>query len=340
MTTYKDAGVDIEQGDKCSGIAYSAAKRTFSSRKGMIGEPIILEGGFTGALDMGDYYLVQNDDGVGTKMAIAQAMNKYDTLGYDLLAMVADDAACVGAETISVSNTIDIKKIDEKVITEMMDGLSKACQEHKIVIPGGEIAELSDTMATGYIWNATAIGVVKKNKFIKGDKVKEGDLVIGLRAHTFRSNGFTLVRYILSEKFGPDWVSKPYGDGKTWGDVTLVPSKIYHSFILDLHGRFNEDPKVEVKGVAHITGGGIPGNVIRIVKGAVLDNLPAPYEPMLRLQEMGHVSDEEVYKTWNMGVGMVIICNEFEKVMEIAKKHGVEAQIIGKVEGTGILMKN
>lgn len=339
MATYKEAGVDIEQGDKCSALAYAAAKSTFSGRRGMIGEPVVLEGGFTGAMDMGDFYLVQNDDGVGTKIAIAEALGKFDTMGYDLLAMVADDAACVGAETISISNTIDAKKVDENVIGPLMAGLAKACQEHKVVIPGGEIAELSDAL-NGNVWNATAIGVVKKDKFIKGDNVKEGDTIIGLRSHMFRSNGFTLVRHILREKFGPDWVHEPYGDGKTWGEITLTPSKIYSSFILDLHGRFDEPAKVELKAVVHITGGGIPGNVKRVVKGAVLDNLPRPHEPMLKLKEFGHVSDEEVYKTWNMGVGMVLVCNEFEKVSEIAKKHGVEAQIVGRVEGDKILMKN
>ena len=106
MATYEESGVNIDLGDKCSAIAYAAAKRTFPGRKGMIGEPLINEGGFSGALDMGDYYLVQNDDGVGTKIAVAEMMGKYDTMGYDLVAMVADDAVCLGAETISITNTL------------------------------------------------------------------------------------------------------------------------------------------------------------------------------------------------------------------------------------------
>jgi phosphoribosylformylglycinamidine cyclo-ligase len=335
MATYKDAGVDIEKGDKCSSLAYAAAKATFPGRKGMIGEPVVIEGGFTGALDMGDFYLVQNDDGVGTKITIAEALGKYDTLGYDLLAMVADDAACVGAEVISISNTIDVKNVDENVIGPLTQGLSKACLEQKVVIPGGEIAELSD-MVNGHTWNATAVGVVKKNKFITGANVAEGDTLIGLRSNMFRSNGFTLVRHILKEKFGPDWANAPYGDGKSWGEVTLTPSKIYHGFIMDLHGRFEEQPKVDLKAVIHITGGGLPGNLSRVLKGATLDNLIEPHEPMLKLMEMGGVSKEEAYRTWNMGVGMVLVCNEVDKVLEVAEKHDIFAQVIGKVGGSGI----
>lgn len=335
MTTYKEAGVDIEAGDDCSRIAYSYAKKTFAGRKGMIGEPVVIEGGFTGALDMGDFYLVQNDDGVGTKMLIAEATGRYETLGYDLLAMVADDAACVGAETISVSNTIDVDKVDAVKIESLMKGLSKAAHEQKIVIPGGEIAELNE-MVNGYTWNATAVGIVKKSKFITGESVSEGDTLIGLRSAGFRSNGFTLVRHILKNRFGDRWFDEDYGDGRTWGEVVLTPSKIYHGFIMDLHGRFDEDPKVDLKAVVHITGGGLPGNLKRVIKGCVLDNLYKPHDMMLKLQEFGGVSDEEAYRCWNMGVGMVLVCNEVDKVLEIAGRHNVEAQVIGRVTGNEI----
>ena len=199
MATYKDSGVDIDLGDKCSALAYQAAKNTFPGRKGMIGEPLIDEGGFSGALDMGDYYLVQNDDGVGTKIRIAEKIDKYDTLGYDLIAMVADDAACIGAETMSITNTLDVDKLDEQKVAGLMKGLEKAALEHKIVVPGGEIAELGNSV-NGYIWNSTAIGIVEKNKLITGQNIQEGDKIIGLRSAGLRSNGFSLIRYILKEK--------------------------------------------------------------------------------------------------------------------------------------------
>lgn len=334
MATYEESGVDMNLGDKCSGIAYNAAKGTFPGRKGMIGEPVLDEGGFTGTLDMGDYFLVQNDDGVGTKIQIAEKMNKFDTLGYDLVAMVADDAACIGAETMTVSNTIDAKKLDEKTITAMMIGLKSACLENKIVVPGGEIAELGN-LVNGYLWNATAVGIVEKSKLITGEKIKAGDKLIGFHSPGFRSNGFSLVRHILNNKFGENWVNEKFDDARTWGEVTLTPSKIYSSAILEMHGRYKMPATVELKGVCHITGGGIPGNLPRILKrtelGAKLTNLPAPNPEMQKLMELGNVSRSEAYETWNMGVGMIIVCNEVEKVQAVCQKHGITMWVIGEV---------
>jgi len=334
MTTYKDAGVDIEKGDKCSAIAYQAAKNTFIGRKGMIGEPVIDEGGFSGALDMGDYFLVQNDDGIGTKMLIAEKINKLDTMGTDLIAMVADDAVCIGAETISITNTLDVNKVDEEKITALMSGLETTALKHKIVIPGGEIAELGE-MVNGYVWNATAVGIVAKDRIINGKNIKEGDHILGLKSAGFRSNGFSLVRHILKEKFGSDWYHEKYDAAMTWGEAVLAPSKIYTSLVLDLHGRYKEDSKAVLKGVAHITGGGIPGNINRVLKasglGADIKNLPEPHPTMQKLIELGGIALEEAYKTWNMGVGMIIISNDLENIEETCKAHEIEMLNLGQV---------
>lgn len=334
MATYEESGVNIDLGDKCSEIAYGAAKATFPGRKGMIGEPVIDNGGFSGLLDMGDYYLVQNDDGVGTKILIAEMINKYGTLGYDLVAMVADDAVCVGAETISVSNTLDVDKLDEEKVANMMEGLKKAALEQKIVVPGGEIAELGN-MVNGYTWNATAIGVVEKHKLITGKTIVPGDKIIGLISEGFRSNGLSLVRFILKEKFGPHWGFEMFDEYKTWGEMTLTPCQIYSSAVLEMHGRYKQEAKLELKGVVNITGGGIPGNLPRVLKktglGAKLNNLPDPAPMMSKIMEMGDVSREEAYRTWNMGVGMILISNDVEKVAEICEKYGVKSQVIGEV---------
>lgn len=341
MATYEEAGVNIDLGDKCSAIAYQAAKNTFAGRKGMIGEPLIDDGGFSGALDMGDYYLVQNDDGIGTKMIISEKIEKYDTMGYDLVAMVADDAACIGAETISLSNTLDVNKVDEKKIAALMAGLEKACLEHKIVVPGGEIAELGE-MVNGYVWNSTAIGIVGKDKIIKGDNIQEGDKIIGLRSDGLRSNGFSLVRYILKEAFGEDWYHEKYDDSKNWGEAVLTPSKIYSSAILEMHGRYKEEAKAELKGVVHVTGGGIPGNITRVLKksglGAKLDNLPEPHEVIKKLMELGNVAKEEAYKTWNMGIGMILISNDVDKIGAICESHRIKMDVIGEVKAGEIEM--
>lgn len=334
MATYKQSGVDIDLGDKCSRIAYDFAKKTFTGRKGRIGEPVIEDGGFTGMMDMGDYYLVQNDDGVGTKMAVAEKIKKFDTLGYDLVAMVADDAACVGAECISVSNTIDVNKLDEKIVTELMSGLEKAASENNIICPGGEIAELGNAL-NGWVWNATALGIVEKNKVIRADNVKPGDKIIGLDSNGFRSNGLSLVRFVLKEKFGDDWAFEKYDDMKNWGEAVLVPSIIYSSLIMDLHGRYKEKGVAEVKGVVNVTGGGIPGNIVRILKkshvGAKLHSLPEIPDMMKKLIEYGKVPMEDAYRTWNMGIGMILISNDIDKVEEICKKRGVRMYVIGEV---------
>lgn len=338
MATYKESGVDIEMGDKCSAIAYQAAKNTFIGRKGMIGEPVIDEGGFAGAMDMGDYYLIQNDDGIGTKMMIAEQIEKYDTMGTDLVAMVADDAICVGAETISITNTLDVNKVDEHKIRALMAGLEEAALKHKIVIPGGEIAELGE-MVNGYVWNSTAVGIVAKNKLITCKNIKVGDKIIGLRSIGFRSNGFSLVRHILKTAFGENWAHEKYDTEMTWGQAVLTPSKIYSSAVLEMHGRYGEEAKVEIKGIAHITGGGIAGNLSRALKhsglGANLDNLPAPHPAMLKLIEIGNVDKEEAYHTWNMGVGMILISNDVDQIIEICKKHDIMAQQIGDVTDDG-----
>ncbi|MBN2096258.1 phosphoribosylformylglycinamidine cyclo-ligase [Candidatus Peregrinibacteria bacterium] len=338
MTTYKDSGVDIELGDACSKLAYEAAKGTFPGRKGMIGEPVIEEGGFTGMMDMGDFYLIQNDDGVGTKIEVAEKMRKFDTLGYDLIAMVADDGICVGAEVFSVTNTLDAPKLDREMVEGLMAGLKRAALEQKIVVPGGELAELGDALK-GAVWNATAVGLVEKNKVITGADIQEGDVVLAFKSAGIRSNGMSLARYILKEKFGKNWVHQDF-DGRPWGEVILTPSKIYHRAVLNLIGGYKQERKFNIKGLVHNTGGGIKGNLPRLLKkkglGADLTDLPQPHKFMKKLQELGNVSDEEAYKTWNMGVGMMAVVDpsDADKILEALKGEGVEAVVAGKVTGS------
>jgi phosphoribosylformylglycinamidine cyclo-ligase len=340
MATYKDSGVDIKLGDHCSKIAYEIAKTTFTGRKGLIGEPVLDEEGFTGMLDLGEFYLIQNDDGVGTKIEVAEKMHKFDTIGYDLLAMVADDGICIGAEIISITNTLDIPQLDKKMVTELMQGLQKAALEQKIVIPGGELAELGN-MLNGPIWNATAVGIIEKNKIITRENIQENDTIIALKSDGIRSNGLSLARMILKKKFGENWVQENYGNGKTWGEIILTPSKIYHRALLNLLGGYKEERKFNIKGIVHNTGGGIKGNLPRVLKkkglGAELMNLPEPHEFMRKLQEIGNVSDEEAYKTWNMGVGMMLIINpsDTDTILIALKNEGIAGQVVGKVINGG-----
>ncbi len=336
---YADSGVNIVKGDDASKRAYKNAKTTFSSRKGMIGEPFELEGGFSGALDFGDFLLVQNDDGVGTKSEIAERMNKYDTIGEDLLCTVADDAICVGAETVSITNTLDVPIVDPDVIEIMTASLANACSREKIVIPGGEIAEVGDA-CNKMVWNSTAVGVVKKDKFISGKDVKVGQKIIGLRGRVLRSNGISLARKICEVNFGDDWHNTEWKNGITWGGILLTPCKIFHRLVLEnVIGGFDADRPFNVSGIVHITGGGIPGNVPRIFNdkslGAKFDNLHEPHEAIAQLRTLGNVSEEECYKTWNCGTALMIFCNS-EDAEEICKKLNsadseIDAKIVGEV---------
>ncbi|PIR53152.1 phosphoribosylformylglycinamidine cyclo-ligase [Candidatus Peregrinibacteria bacterium CG10_big_fil_rev_8_21_14_0_10_49_10] len=336
MTTYKDSGVNVASGDAASKAAYTHAAATFASRKGMVGEPVLEEDGYAGFLDMGDYALVMSDDSTGTKIDLADHMKKFDTLGYDLLAMVADDVVCTGAEVVAVSNCLDVPKVDEHMVDALLSGLSKACTEQKIVIPAGEIAEVPGAVNRG-VWSATALGVVQKEKIIKPETIEVGDVVIALQSHVARSNGFSLIRKILSDAFGEDWHNKEWKQGMSWGEVMLSPSIVYHSAILSLTGRYGEERNVNVKGIAHITGGGIPSKFRRILRksglGARLTDLWPPHEALRDLIALGEVPIEEAYRTWNMGNGMLLVVapKDVDASISALKNEGIEAKKAGEI---------
>ncbi|MFH1375935.1 MAG: AIR synthase-related protein [Patescibacteria group bacterium] len=336
---YAQAGVDIAAGDAASKIAAGFAQTTFAGRKGRIGKPVKLSGGFAGALDFGGFLITACDDTVGTKISVAEATGKFETLGYDLLAMVADDAVCLGAEVVAVSNTIECPRVQPQKIKALLKGLARACREQKIVIPGGEIAEIGKSI-NEYAWGAHATGILEKKKLIDGSKIRAGDLVIALRENGLRCNGFTLARAILRKKFGATWHRKRFGK-KTWGELLLTPSKVYHAAILALVGRFGEKRKVNVKGIVHVTGGGILGNLPRIFRqkslGARLDNLwPIP-SFAAELIKLGKVSTKEAREVWNLGNGMLIIVTpkDTAKTLQVLKKNKVAARIAGEITSTG-----
>ncbi len=335
MNTYKQAGVDVEAGDEASRIAYENAKKTFTARKGLFANPVTLDGGYAGLIDMGDFYLVQNDDGIGTKSIVAEKVGKYDTLGYDLLCMVVDDAVCLGAEVISITNTIDTNKVDPAIVEQMMQGLSKACIEQKVLIPGGEIGELPD-LANGITWNAAAVGVVAKDKVIDGSKIAVGNTLIALPSYNFRSNGLTLARFVLRNKFGDDWYSVPFNENKTWGEAVLEPSVIYHDALLQLLGRYGQERKFDLNGISHITGGGIEGNLPRILKKSGLGakvTLPNELIPetMRKLMDIGNIDLDEALKTWNMGIAMILVTDKPDELQSHLKSLKVESFVVGVI---------
>ncbi|MDD3066761.1 MAG: phosphoribosylformylglycinamidine cyclo-ligase [Candidatus Gracilibacteria bacterium] len=336
---YAKAGVDIDAGDAASSLAGKYAATTFAGRNGMIGSPVKLPGGFAGAMDFGKFLIVTGDDGTGTKMEVAERMQKFDTIGSDLLAMVSDDAICLGAEVISITNTLDCRKVDKKIIGELLKSLAAACKKEKILISGGEIAEVGKAV-NGLVWNATAIGIVAKDKIIDGSKIKAGDAVIALRETGLRSNGFSLARYILRKRFGESWHQQTF-KGKTWGELLLTPSQVYHSAILSLVGRYGEKSQVNVKGIAHITGGGVEGNLPRIFRekkfGAALPNLWLPTPWMEELIKLGRVTLAEAREVWNLGNGMLIVVapEDVEKTIKLLAKAKVAARLAGEINTSG-----
>ncbi len=348
--SYSDAGVDIELGDDASKILYNAAKQTWKNREGLIGEVIVPFDDFSGLrmIDIGNLpkntMMCLGFDGVGTKIEIAERLNNYRTIAFDLLAMVCDDAVVRGGEPGIMGSILDVKSLGKdgsshiEKIKQLAEGYILAAKEANVAIINGEIAELSNRVS-GYgdfnsNWGGGLVWFANKDKMFTGYEIQAGDKIVALEEKGFRSNGLSLVRNIFSKIYGEEWHNIKL-DNQSLGELVLIPSKIYSKAVVDMIGGIDKESKVEIHGVAHITGGGIPGKLRRILKtknlGAELDNLFEPSKAMLHCQEIGEVNGREAYKTWNMGNGMLIITPNPEKVIEIAKQNGIEAKEAGEV---------
>lgn len=206
------------------------------------------------------------------------------------------------------------------------------------------VNNIEKSRTLNYNWGATIAWFAQKDRMFTGNEIKEGDSIVGLREIGFRSNGLSLVRKIMQEKCGDDWHKVEF-DGSNLGKQVLTPSKIYSKAVCEMFGGYNGKPKVEVHGVAHITGGGLPGKLGRVLRpsglGADINNPFHPSDIMGHIQKLGNVSDEEAYQTWNMGQGMVVITPEPGKVIGIASTYGIGAQEIGNVvKEPGIILYN
>jgi phosphoribosylformylglycinamidine cyclo-ligase len=202
----------------------------------------------------------------------------------------------------------------------------------------GEVAELGARVngygLFNYNWGAGVVWFVRKSRMLTGYEIQEGDKLVGLRENGFRSNGLSLVRKIMKAAHGDEWHKETF-DGKSLAELALYPSRIYSGAVVDMLGGFDGEPRAKIHGVSHITGGGIPGKLGRILKpsgfGAYLDELFEPCDLMKYCQEKGNVTDVEAYKTWNMGQGMIIITPSPNEVMSVANQHGIESRVIGEV---------
>jgi phosphoribosylformylglycinamidine synthase I len=350
--SYADSGVNIELGDDVSKILYNAAKETWGNREGKLGQLIVPFDDFSGvrAIDVSGLprgtLMNIGFDGVGTKMELAERIGDHSTIAFDLFAMVCDDAVVRGAEPVLIGSILDVNSLgkDGEMYIEQVGQLAKgyvdAARAANVAIVNGEVAELGSRVGGfgpfNYNWGAAVVWFADRDKLFTGQEIREGDSIVTFRERGFRSNGLSLARKVFQSAYGDNWHEKEMG-GSSIGRLVLTPSKIYCKAIVDAHGGLGVEKRAEIHGVAHITGGGIPGKLGRILKpsglGAELDNLFAPSEIMLHCQKLGKISDEEAYTTWNMGNGMVVITPEPEKVIAIARENGVEAQVAGRVVG-------
>jgi phosphoribosylformylglycinamidine cyclo-ligase len=331
MTTYKKAGVDIHLGDVCSTIMSSAADKTFANRKGSSAAIRILEKRGLHriiTISIGGLNLLLNSDGIGTKAEFAERAGRHDTMAYDLFAMLCDDAVRYGAEPVALSNVLDVNTLDKGIVQGLAKGMVKAAKDAGVAVVSGEIAELGTRVGGygqhNYNWGGTVLSVVRNG--LGGQGMKAGNSIVGMQEKGFRSNGISLVRKIMEEAYGPNWHRQKMGV-RTLGDLAITPSKIYTRAALEMF----ED----AEGIAHITGGGIPGKLGRLLAikrlGAEITDPFPPSDMMLLCQKLGQVHDAEAYKVWNMGQGMLIITSRPEKILSIAAKYNIRANVVGMI---------
>ncbi len=350
--SYQDSGVNIELGDRVSKILYNAARETWKNREGRLGELIVPVDDFSGvrAIDVGGLpkgtLMNIGFDGVGTKMKLAEMINDHRTIAYDLFAMVCDDAVVRGAEPVLIGSILDVNSLGKDEgnylgqVRQLAEGYVGAAKVADVAIVNGELGEVGNRVGGfgpfNYNWGAAVVWFANKDRMFTGYEIKEGDYLIGLRETGFRSNGFSLVDKIMEETHGVNWHEVTF-NGESLAKLALTPSKIYSRAVVDMFGGYDRKPMAEIHGVAHVTGGGLPGKLGRILKpsglGAIIDNSYSPSEIMKHCQDLGNVSDKEAYKTWNMGQGMVIVAPKYEceKVMDIVDANEVGSKIIGEV---------
>lgn len=326
--TYKSAGVDKEEGYKTVDKIKSAVAETHN-------ENVLNNLGSFGAFyQIGGYQnpvLVSGTDGVGTKLKVALDSKKYDSIGVDCFAMCANDILCHGAKPLFFLDYLACGKLDSDIAAEIVMGMVKACKDNNCALIGGETAEMPGMYQPGdYDVAGFCVGIVEKDQIIDGSKIKPGDQIIALPSSGFHSNGFSLVRKIFLD-FNEEFERKPLYE------TLLVPTRLYYQ---PIHRVLEE---VKVSGIAHITGGGLIENVPRIIP----ENLCAKIEAsaikipsiMLELEKRGNIARSEMYGTFNMGVGMVIVVDENHaaKVLDLLE----DAYIVGEItEGNEKIVLN
>ena len=296
-----------------------------------IGQMVRMSGLFASLIDFGDKYITLATDGVGSKLLIAETLNKWDTVGIDCIAMNVNDTICVNAEPTSFVDYIAIDKPNDDITREVGIGLQKGAEMSNMEIVGGEIAVLPE-LVNGLDLSGTCMGYVEKDKIITGEKCRPGDLIVSLRSSGIHSNGLTLARKVV-EANNIALTDKVAGLSKSIGEELLTPTEIYVKQVLEITANH------EVHGLVDITGGGLR-NILRMKEGLqyVIDDPIKPAPIFTKIQELGGISDTEIYQTLNMSMGFTIIAPE-EAAEEIASKYS-NADVVGRVEeGEGVLLE-
>lgn len=319
---YRDAGVDIEAGDE---VVERIRKHVRSTRRpGVIGDI----GGFGGLFSLQGRYrdpvLVSGTDGVGTKLLLAQRLGRHDSIGIDLVAMCVNDVVVSGAEPLFFLDYFATGRLDPAEAEQVVSGIAAGCRLAGCALIGGETAEMPGMYAPGhYDLAGFCVGAVERDRIVDPTRVRAGDRLVGLPSSGPHSNGYSLIRKLVD---GLDLAVDPGGWGRPLGDVLLAPTRIYVKELLSLHARD------ELLGAAHITGGGFPGNLPRMLPpglGAVLRRGSWPIPPVFAfLRARGGLSDAEMWRTFNNGLGMVLVARA-DRAEAIAAELG--GWVVGEV---------
>ena len=327
--TYAAAGVNIEEGDRAVELITPHAKR--ATRPEVMGGL----GGFAGLFKLGDYkepVLVAGSDGVGTKLAVAQTMDKHDTIGIDLVAMCVDDLVVCGAEPLFLQDYIAVGEVVPEKVAEIVKGIAEGCVQAGAALLGGETAEHPGVMGKDeYDVSATAVGVVEADELLGPDKVRDGDVLIAMKSSGLHSNGYSLARYVLLEQAGLPLDGYMEDLGRTLGEELLEPTRIYAKDCLALVS------ECAVSTFCHVTGGGLAGNLERVIPEGLTAEVSrstwTPGQIFKTISSVGKVALEEMEKTFNMGVGMIAVVapEDRERALAMMTARHVEAWELGTV---------
>ncbi len=327
---YKAAGVDVEAGYESVKLMKADVQRTFNQ--------YVLShlGGFGGLIELPEGYkkpvLVSGTDGVGTKLMIAFMMDKHDTIGIDAVAMCVNDILCQGAKPLFFLDYIACGKNYPEKIAQIVSGVAEGCVQGGMALIGGETAEMPDMYSLDdYDLAGFAVGVVEKDEIITGQSIAEGDVLVGLPSSGVHSNGFSLVRKLLFKDLKMDVHTKVDELGGTLGEALLTPTRIYVKAVEDLLAPYG------VKGMSHVTGGGFYENIPRMIPEglcAKVDTAAIDTLPIFKfIQEAGNITDEAMYSTFNMGIGLVsaLPADQVDGFVQALKDKGEKPVVLGEV---------